>query len=526
MPFCTWAQVANDFTIVQQIGVDVTPPTTPAFVQVTPVASTQIDVTWGVSTDDVALGGYRLFRDAVQIATTTLTSYSDTGLTASTTYSYTVEAFDWEYRTATPTAPVSTTTPQLVSPPVTSTTTESSSGGGVRPVLRELQVTPETHGALLEWETNEYTRYTLRWGLSTSYEIGFVQSDVYQREHLTHIGELKPETTYYYQLIGYDANNRQYTLEEGMFDTLAVPDVFPPANVTGLSATVDAVAVYLSWTNPSTPDFDKVRVVRNHLFYPLNLTDGFVVYEGSAESVYESDVLIDHAVQYYTVFTYDIAGNISSGAVVMVTRDGFFTPGLDSEYVQSTPSEGGTDVDLSGSVATATTGDSVADTVSGTNLRFVDVEFWQEDQLLLQGDNNVTVQDDLPIIIRIPAYKLPKHLKTVTVMLQRDSRSGDAYILRLNNDMDAYEAQLEALPEGVYPVRFSLYDFRLKTQTAFSGEVISASHKSYLKTERESFWSLLTAYEKWVIYALIPSLLFLLCLWWFIFLLRRRSEDN
>ncbi len=55
---------------------------------------TRIDLAWDASTDDTAVTGYKVYRGGVEIATVTGTSYSNTGLTPNTTYSYTVAAFD------------------------------------------------------------------------------------------------------------------------------------------------------------------------------------------------------------------------------------------------------------------------------------------------------------------------------------------------------------------------------------------------------------------------------------------------
>jgi chitodextrinase len=38
--------------------------------------------------------GYKVYRNGTQIATATTTSYSNTGLTASTAYTYTISAYD------------------------------------------------------------------------------------------------------------------------------------------------------------------------------------------------------------------------------------------------------------------------------------------------------------------------------------------------------------------------------------------------------------------------------------------------
>ncbi len=79
---------------------DTAPPSTPANLLATAISSTQINLTWTASTDNVGVTGYRIYRwqgpgsTPTQIGTTATISYSDTGLTANTTYSYTVSAYD------------------------------------------------------------------------------------------------------------------------------------------------------------------------------------------------------------------------------------------------------------------------------------------------------------------------------------------------------------------------------------------------------------------------------------------------
>lgn len=80
---------------------DTTAPTAPTNLSATAISSSQINSTWTASTDNVGVTGYRVERctgsgcsSFAQIATPTATSYSDTGLTASTSYSYRVRATD------------------------------------------------------------------------------------------------------------------------------------------------------------------------------------------------------------------------------------------------------------------------------------------------------------------------------------------------------------------------------------------------------------------------------------------------
>ncbi|MBI2639396.1 MAG: fibronectin type III domain-containing protein [Candidatus Sungbacteria bacterium] len=73
---------------------DTQAPSIPSGVSATAVSSSQINLSWASSTDDVGVTGYRIYRGGTQIATASSTSYSNTGLTASTAYFYTVAAYD------------------------------------------------------------------------------------------------------------------------------------------------------------------------------------------------------------------------------------------------------------------------------------------------------------------------------------------------------------------------------------------------------------------------------------------------
>ena len=73
---------------------DTVPPTAPSNLTAVAASLSELDLSWTASTDGVGVAGYKIFRGGSQIATSTLTTYADTGLTASTTYTYTVKAYD------------------------------------------------------------------------------------------------------------------------------------------------------------------------------------------------------------------------------------------------------------------------------------------------------------------------------------------------------------------------------------------------------------------------------------------------
>ncbi len=98
---------------------DTTPPSIPTNLKATAASASQIDLTWSASTDNVGVTGYKIYRNGTQIATTAGTSYSNTGLSAATSYSYSVAAYDAAGNTSGQSTPASATT--------------LASGGGTQP---------------------------------------------------------------------------------------------------------------------------------------------------------------------------------------------------------------------------------------------------------------------------------------------------------------------------------------------------------------------------------------------------------
>jgi hypothetical protein len=97
---------------------DNTAPTVPSSLTATAASSSQIDLSWKASSDSVGVKGYKVYRGSTQVATVSGTSFSNTGLSANTKYTYTVAAYDAAGNTSSKSSSAS------------ATTTSSSSGGG------------------------------------------------------------------------------------------------------------------------------------------------------------------------------------------------------------------------------------------------------------------------------------------------------------------------------------------------------------------------------------------------------------
>ncbi|MFB6719093.1 discoidin domain-containing protein [Kribbella sp. NPDC056345] len=73
---------------------DTEAPTVPAGLASSAVTANSVGLSWTASTDNIGVSGYDVLRNGVVVATSTTTSYTDTGLTADTSYSYSVRARD------------------------------------------------------------------------------------------------------------------------------------------------------------------------------------------------------------------------------------------------------------------------------------------------------------------------------------------------------------------------------------------------------------------------------------------------
>jgi len=110
---------------------DTTPPTAPTGLTATAISSSQINLTWTASTDNVGVTGYNVFRGGVKIGTAPGTSFQDSGLSASTSYTYNVSAFDAAGNTSAQSAGASATTQAVDTTPPTVSITGPANGATV-----------------------------------------------------------------------------------------------------------------------------------------------------------------------------------------------------------------------------------------------------------------------------------------------------------------------------------------------------------------------------------------------------------
>jgi hypothetical protein len=107
------------------------PPTAPTGLAAGTVTASKVPLSWTASSDDQGVAGYRVFRAGVQVGEVAGTAFSDTTVAASTTYTYTVKAFDAAGNVSEPSNPVTVTTPAGDTTPPTVAMTAPAAGATV-----------------------------------------------------------------------------------------------------------------------------------------------------------------------------------------------------------------------------------------------------------------------------------------------------------------------------------------------------------------------------------------------------------
>ena len=167
-------------------------PTAPTGLTATAVTSNSVSLSWTASTSPVGVSGYIIYRDGSHISTTTSTSYTDTGLTESTTYSYTIAAYDAYGDTSTLSSALAVTT-------LAGTATHPSAPVSFTAAITDFTV------------STTYCNVTMSWEASTGpsgighYAILRNGSALASTPNLSYQdGTTAPNTTYSYNVVAYD----------------------------------------------------------------------------------------------------------------------------------------------------------------------------------------------------------------------------------------------------------------------------------------------------------------------------------
>ena len=220
-----------------------TPPTAPGSLTPSVISTSEIDLTWTASTSTVGLANYIVQRcqgsgctNYTQIASfpATTTSYNDTGLAASTSYSYRVQASDTSGNLSALSNVVSATTQGPPSTPTNLTATAASAGK-----------------INLSWNASSSSAGLANYIVQRCQGAGCTSFSQIGTPTGTSFGDtgLTQGTTYVYQVQAKDVNGNLSGLSNSASATTQTPPT-APTNVNA-SAT-SAVQITVTWTASSS----------------------------------------------------------------------------------------------------------------------------------------------------------------------------------------------------------------------------------------------------------------------------------
>jgi YD repeat-containing protein len=292
--------------------VDTTPPTTPADLIATTASPTEIDVSWGASTDDLYLSAYDLERCAgtgctnfVSISGTHESTYTDIGggpgLLPSTTYRYEVFALDGSQNrsavsniataTTLPGTPTALTASNVTSMGVTLSWTYPGTSAGLAGYLVE-----QCQGA----------------GCTSFTQVATVTntSDL--------ITGLTPRTTYQFRV-----RSAAPSGDDSGYSNVVTVNTLPIAPPTALAATSRSDSqITLTWTASTAPNVTAYLIER---CAGAACTNFVQIGSTTASSFYDGGELPVTAYQY-RVRAQDASGNLSDYATIGATTAALASP--------------------------------------------------------------------------------------------------------------------------------------------------------------------------------------------------------
>ncbi len=283
---------------------DTTPPSVPAGPTARAVSSSQINVSWLASTDNVGIAGYLVYRGSSaaslsMYAGVATNSFADTHVNPSTTYYYAVLAYDAKGNKSALSPTVSAVTPQEPPPSIP---------------------------ANLAAQPASYAQVNLSWSPSTSSTgvSGYLLYRGASAASLSILGtsatttyadtRAVPSTTYYYAVAAYDTFGVRSALSNAVSAT--TPPSPPPSVPAGLTAfSVSGSQVNLTWL-PSTSSAG----IGGYLVYRGTSASALTMIAQSPTASYTDTKVFSSTTYYYAVVAYDKWGSRSAQSAAAVIR--------------------------------------------------------------------------------------------------------------------------------------------------------------------------------------------------------------
>jgi hypothetical protein len=340
---------------------------------------------------------------------------------------------------------IPTSTPTTTPPIIPPTTGGSNTSGSSILEIKDLKTVSSYDSSLISFVTNHPTQAKVFWGLTENYELGSISGLFYGFDHSVNITGLKPETKYYYKVEVINGLGVIVTATD-YFQTLRDYSYSPLANVTHFRAIPGENSIALLWNIPRNEDIESVRIVKSDRFFPRDITDGEILFEGKSEEYLDIDVE-KNKTYYYALFAKDSKGNYSSGVLAQAKISS------DGQIIIPTTS---TDPFI---------GINILENVDPIirDLKFSDFDFIQDGIRIENTESIVTVDGRKDLTVILDYEKVPEILKTIAITLvdPEDTTKAFTFLLRVDKDKTGYVATIAPLGRsGKFKMSIVILDYK------------------------------------------------------------------
>jgi chitodextrinase len=371
---------------------DPEPPTVPTGLKTVSKTDKSITIAWNASTDNVAVKGYIVYRDRKAVGTVDKPTFTDTGLSPATRYSYQVKAFDYMENFSEFSVPMSDKTEGDIEKPTTPG----------KPIVSEVTETT----VKISWDKSEDNFSVKGYEVYRDDKIIGITSDTFYTDV-----NLKPCTIYKYHVIAFDAALNYSSVSDWVY-AATVEDVIVPSIPENLSLeSKDSSSVTLSWDKST----DNVAVKGYNIY-----RDGSDLIGFTDKLNYTDSGLTQNRYYTYTVKAVDSSDNESEAGNELRVAPGVpdtpsglaVSPGIYSLSISWEPvkSEGFSYYKLySGSESTAlnywmdvknVVNATLDNLSSGTTVYFAvsAVDIWGNEGLKAEISGTTKVDTDAPVV--------------------------------------------------------------------------------------------------------------------------------
>ena len=286
--------------------------------------------------------------------------------------------------------------------------------------------------------------------------------------------------------------------------------------------------------------------MRSTVFYPRDNTEGIFIYKGDGNSFIDQG-LRNGLTYYYTAFSYDKAGNYSSGALVSaVPRSGVIVKPpeeIESEeecleagyywYDQACHREEKGVEEYKTEEECLEAGYYWYDQLCHEEpqpipeieeLTLEDFDFIQEEEKLpIEEGDKIRVKIEKILTVAIDYDKVPEVLKTIMVTLEKDGKSF-SFLLRVNSEKSRYEAFIAPFHgEGIADLTITILDYKNQVLKKIPGQLILERSEPL---PSEPSWYDRYKFFFYLILIVILLLIFLILIIYFIWKLRFRDDEE